>query len=249
MVAVTGGARGIGESTMHRFAAEGATLVLIDVNAEGAARVADDVRSQGGNVDVCVADIGGERGWSEVANFVDRSHGRLDVVVNNATGPEVGPLLQISEAGWQRTFDTNVSAVLALGQGARAADEVLGWRRLREHLVERGAARGARAGCLWGRQGRDALAHPFARARARASGIRANSITPGVILSPMIAQQVDAVGRERFERGLGTRCGTPDELARVVLFLASDDAAYINGENIQVDGGWFAGVSPGLRFD
>jgi NAD(P)-dependent dehydrogenase (short-subunit alcohol dehydrogenase family) len=81
-------------------------------------------------------------------------------------------------------------------------------------------------------------------------GIRACSITPGVILSPMIAGQVEAFGRERFERGLGTRCGTPDELARVVLFLASEDAAYVNGENVQVDGGWFASRSTGdgLRF-
>jgi 3alpha(or 20beta)-hydroxysteroid dehydrogenase len=207
--------------------------------------------SEGGRVDVCIADVGTEQGWSDVASAVERRHGRVDVVVNNATGPEVGPLLAISEAGWQRTFDTNVGAVW---RSAKALVPLMKSSGSGAFVnISSNAALNAVAGLsAYGAAKAAVIALTRSLALELAPlGIRANSITPGVILSPMIAQQVERFGRERFERGLGTRCGTPDELARVVLFLASDDAAYVNGENIQVDGGWFASRSTGdgLRFD
>ena len=111
VVLVTGGARGIGEATVRRFAAEGASVVLVDINEEGAAAVAASETTTGHRVDVCIANIGTEAGWDIVASYIRNGHGHVDAVVNNATGPEVGPVLSISEAGWQQTFDTNVTAV------------------------------------------------------------------------------------------------------------------------------------------
>jgi NAD(P)-dependent dehydrogenase (short-subunit alcohol dehydrogenase family) len=241
VVLVTGGARGIGEATVRRFAAEGASVVLVDINAEGAASVAASETDLGHRVDICLADIGTESGWDTVAAHLQRVHHRVDVVVNNATGPAVGPVLSISEPGWQQTFDTNVTAVwrsakalvpLMTNGGAMVNLSSNAAIRATPGLGAYGAAKAAVISLT------RSLAVELAPLR-----IRANSITPGVILSPMIQQTVDQVGRERFERGLGTRCGETDELASVVVFLASDDASYVNGENITVDGGWFAGAS------
>jgi NAD(P)-dependent dehydrogenase (short-subunit alcohol dehydrogenase family) len=249
VVVVTGGASGIGEATVHRFVGEGAAVVLADVNGEGADRVAGAARAAGGSVDAVVADISTEAGWSQVVGVVTERHGRLDAVVNNATGPEVGPLLEISEEGWQRTFDSNVGAVW---RSAKATLELLRATGGGAFVnISSNAALAAIPGL--GAYG-PAKAAVIALSRQLAVelapyGIRSNSITPGFVLSPMIALMVDHHGRDRIEDTLGTRCGTPDELARVIVFLASDDAAYVNGENIQVDGGWFAGrYLDGLTF-
>jgi 3alpha(or 20beta)-hydroxysteroid dehydrogenase len=241
VVLVTGGARGIGEATVRRFAAEGASVVLVDINEDGATAVAASETEAGHRVAVCIADIGTEPGWDSVVAHLSSAHGHLDVVVNNATGPAVGPILSITEAGWQQTFDTNVTAVwrsakamvpLMTNGGAMVNLSSNAAIRATPGLGAYGAAKAAVISLT------RSLAVELAPLR-----IRANSITPGVILSPMIQQTVDQVGRERFERGLGTRCGATEELASVVVFLASDDASYVNGENITVDGGWFAGAS------
>ena len=241
VVLVTGGARGIGEATVRRFAAEGASVVLVDINEEGAAAVAASETAASRRVDVCIADIGTEAGWAIVASHLRSVHGRVDAVVNNATGPEVGPVLSISEAGWQKTFDTNVTAVW---RSAKAMVPLMASGSAMVNLSSNAAIRATPGLSAYGA----AKAAVISLTRSLAvelapSSIRANSITPGVILSPMIKQTVDQVGRERFEQGLGTRCGATEELAAVVAFLASDDASYVNGENITVDGGWFAAAS------
>jgi 3-oxoacyl-[acyl-carrier protein] reductase len=246
---VTGGASGIGEATVRQLGAEGATVVLVDIDAAGADRVARAALDVGSDVTSCIADIGTSEGWSAVAELVTTRHDRLDVVVNNATGPEVGPILEISEAGWQRTYDTNVGAVW---RSAKALAPIMA-RTGGGAFVNLSSNAALRAVPGLGAYGA-AKAAIISLTRSLAIelaplGIRANSITPGVILSPNIKLAVDHAGRERVEHSLGTRCGEPDELARVVVFLASDDAAYVNGENIQVDGGWFAGATlEGLSF-
>jgi NAD(P)-dependent dehydrogenase (short-subunit alcohol dehydrogenase family) len=218
---------------------------LVDIDADGAHRVAREAATADAPVAVVIADIGTEDGWALVAQHVAGDGGGVDVVVNNATGPEVGPLLQISEPGWQRTFDTNVTAIwrsakamvpLMRGSDAAAFVNLSSNAGLRA-VPGLGAYGAAKAAVISLTRSLAVELAPY--------GIRANSITPGVILSPMIKQQVERVGQERFERKIGTRCGSPDELARVVLFLASEESAYVNGENIQVDGGWFAGDAIG----
>jgi 3alpha(or 20beta)-hydroxysteroid dehydrogenase len=242
---VSGGARGIGEATVRRFVAEGASVLLVDIDDEGAARVAAEAATTDSAVMALHADIGTEAGWTDVHDHLRDTFGRLDIVVNNATGPEVGPLLGISEAGWQRTFDTNVTAVWRSAKALAPLLQLSG----AGVMVNLSSNAGLRAVPGLGAYGA-AKAAIISLTRSLAIelaplGIRANSITPGVILSPMIKAQVERVGQARFERNIGTRCGTTDELAAVITFLVSDDASYVNGENIQVDGGWFAGDAIG----
>jgi NAD(P)-dependent dehydrogenase (short-subunit alcohol dehydrogenase family) len=249
VAAVTGGASGIGEACVRRFAAEGGRVVLADVDGVGAGRVADQLKTEGGEARVCVADICDDAGVAAVVDTAVREFGRLDVMVNNAVSPEIGPLLNHTEAGWQRTFDSSVTAVWrsachavpvmkANGGGAFvniSSDAALA------AVPGLGAYGAAKAAVI---QITRHISCEFAGA-----GIRANSITPGIILSPPMVQAVEQVGRDRITRETGTRPGTPGEVAAVVLFLASDDAAFVNGVNVPVDGGWFAWrAAGGLNF-
>lgn len=245
VVIVTGGASGIGEACVHRFAAEGGRVLLVDINQPGARRVAEAVSAAGGQARVCVADICDEEGVAAMVAAAVDQFGRLDVVVNNTVAAEVGPLLKHTDAGWQRTFDSSVTAVwrsachavpVMIANGGGVFVNISSNAALAA-VPGLGAYGAAKAGVIHiTRQ----IAGEFGRA-----GIRANSITPGVILSPAIAQAVQHLGEERVTKGLGTRPGTPDEMSRVVAFLASDDAAYVNGVNLRVDGGWFAQRSAG----
>lgn len=247
VVIVTGGASGIGEATVHRFVAEGARVLLVDINGDGAQRVAREAGALGrsGEVAVCIADICTPAGNdSMVADALGR-WGRLDAIVNNAVSPEVGPLLGITEDGWQQTFDSSVTAVW---RSAKAAVPVMAaggggcfvniaTNAALAAVPGLGAYGAAKAGVIQ-------LSRQIA-VECAAQGIRSNSITPGVILSPGITYLVGQVGRERVEADLVRGLGEPAEIAAVIAFLASDDASYINGENVQVDGGWFAKRSPG----
>jgi meso-butanediol dehydrogenase/(S,S)-butanediol dehydrogenase/diacetyl reductase len=247
VVIVTGGARGIGEATVHRFAAEGAHVLLVDIDTAGAERVAMEVAARGapGDVAVCIADICTVEGVDRMVAEAAERWGRLDVVINNAVTPEVGPLLGLDEDGWQRTFDSSVTAVW---RSAKAAVPVMArtgggvfvnisTNAALAAVPGLGAYGAAKAGVIQ-------LTRQMA-VECAAQGIRANSITPGVIMSPMIAALVGTLDRARLDADLVNGPGEPAQLAAVVAFLASDDASYVNGENVQVDGGWFAKREPG----
>lgn len=246
-VIVTGGGRGIGEATVHRFAAEGARVLLVDIDAAGAERVAAEVAASGGpgEVAACIADICTVEGVERMVAEAVTRWGRLDVVVNNAVSPDVGPVLGLSEEGWQRTFDSSVTAVW---RSAKAAVPVMAsggggvfvnisTNAALAAVPGLGAYGAAKAGVIQ-------LTRQLAVECAE-QGIRANSITPGVIMSPMIATLVGTLDRRSLDADLVSGPGQPAQLAAVVAFLASDDASYVNGENVQVDGGWFAKRSPG----
>ena len=235
-----GGGPGIGGAIVRRYAAEGARLVVVDVNPDGAKRVGDEVREMGGEAHVCVTDVGTEDGCRQMVEEAVGAFGRLDVVVNSATGPEVGPLLEISEAGWQRTFDTNSTAVwrsakfavphmIKAGGGAFVN---ISSNAALAALPGLGAYGAAKAAII-------AITRQLAVELAQ-HHIRANSITPGVIMSPGLGDLVKFHGVEKVEAAMVDGLGQPDDIAQVALFLGSDEARFVNGENIMVDGGWFA---------
>lgn len=240
MIVTGGGGGGIGGAIVRRFAAEGARVLVVDVNGEAAAHVAEDVISSGGTAEACVANIGTEDGCREMVEQAVRVFGGIDVVVNSATAPEMGPVLGISEAGWQRTFDTNSTAV---------------WRSARfavPHMIEAGGgafvniSSNAAVAAIPGAGAYGATkAAMLSLTRQLAvelapHGIRANAIAPGMILSPNVDALLEHHGRQRVDDALLGGVGRPDDIARAAVFLASDDARYINGATLTVDGGWYA---------
>jgi NAD(P)-dependent dehydrogenase (short-subunit alcohol dehydrogenase family) len=241
---VTGGNSGIGLATARRFAAEGAKVVITG-------------RRQP-ELDAAVAAIGhgaiGVRG--DVSNLADldrlyaavkETYGRVDVLFANAGGGEFAPLGAITEEHYDRTFDTNVKGVVFTVQKALPLIPDGGSVILNASIV---SVKGMPAFSVY--SATKAAVRSFARSWTtdlKARRIRVNALSPGPIETPGVAGLGNTPAeRDAIRAGLVAqvplgRMGDPDEIAKAAVFLASDDASYVNGENITVDGGWFAGAS------
>ena len=241
VVLVSGGASGIGRATVLRLAAEGATVVVGDVAAEGAAAVAAEVTEAGGRALGIRCDV---RDEESVAAFVDEAvetFGGVDAVDHNAAWSH--PRLDTDAVGvdlgvWQRVLDTvtrgalllarqSVPVMAARGGGAfvtiSSGTSTIGESTRVAYGVSK-AALNQLTRHLAVRYGRD--------------GIRANAVAPGLVLTETAATLVPAdVQRRLAEANPMRRLGQPDDIARVVVFLCSDAAAYVNGQVVHVDGG------------
>jgi NAD(P)-dependent dehydrogenase (short-subunit alcohol dehydrogenase family) len=243
---VTGAAGGIGRATSLALAAEGASVVLLDLNADAVAAVADEVRAAGGASLPIAADVSQE---PHIASAVARAiaeFGRIDVVFNNAgiirrtTAPET----TVEE--WDRVFGVNVRSIFLMCK----------------HVVPLMAAAGGgsiiNTGSGWGlKGGAQALSYCASKGavvnmtRALAidhgpQGIRVNSVNPGDVNTGMLrdearqlSQDADAFLAEAADRPL-RRMGEPHEIASAVVWLASDESSYVTGAALVVDGGGIA---------
>jgi NAD(P)-dependent dehydrogenase (short-subunit alcohol dehydrogenase family) len=232
---VTGAGRNIGEETAKLFAAEGAEVAVADFDEARGGRVAASIGERALYVKVDVADENSVKAM--IKAVVDR-FGRIDVLVNNVAISDNRNIREITLDEWNRTIAVTLTS------------QFLCSKYVAEQMIEQGDG-GAivNIGSTSGFQGRSsAVAYAAAKGgvvnlmRALAVQlspykIRVNSVVPNKIGSP--------VGRDEFDPGrpvpnLVGRAGTPQELARVVLFLASDDSTFVVGENLVVDGGLMA---------
>ena len=239
MAIVTGGGSGIGGATASLLARDGARVVVADVDAAAAERVACAVGGDARTVDVA------DRAQVDalVASVV-REAGRVDVLVSNAFATAVGPLVDLPPAGWQRTLDVTLSAVF---YGLQAVAPVM--RRQGGgavvHLASVSGLGGDRGLAAYNaaKAGVVNLTRTAALELA-AWGIRVNAVAPGLIATPALQRALDRSPalpeRARAAVPLG-RLGTPDDVARTIAFLASDDAAYVTGATLVVDGGLSVG--------
>jgi NAD(P)-dependent dehydrogenase (short-subunit alcohol dehydrogenase family) len=238
IVLVSGGASDIGRATALRLAGAGAVVVVGDVSIEGAASVAGEVQNAGGRA---ICDV---RREESVIAFVERAvaeFGTVDAVDHNAAWSH--PRLDTDAVGvdlgvWERAIEITTRGalllarhaipVMAAGGGGSIVTISSGTSTIGESTrVAYGVSKAALNQLtrhLAVRYGRD--------------GIRANAIAPGFILTETAAAQVPSDVQVRLAEANPTRrLGTPDDIARVVVFLCSDDAAYVNGQVLHVDGG------------
>jgi meso-butanediol dehydrogenase / (S,S)-butanediol dehydrogenase / diacetyl reductase len=247
---ITGTAGGQGRAAALLFAAEGATVAGTDVNAGGAAETVALVRAAGGRMDsthpLDLTDEDGVTAWVDAAA---ERHGGIDIVYNNAAATKFSPVAETSYADWSFTLRNELDIVFLVTKQA--------W----PHLVARGAGCvllvGSTAG-LTGSLTNHRIAHTATKggvvamtrqfaAEGAAHGIRANCISPGMIRSPATEGDLLAPGHpmQTIARAIPLgRIGAPEEVARCALFLVSDEASYVTGANLVVDGGWSA-VLPG----
>lgn len=241
---VTGASSGIGEATARLLATRGASVVLAARREEDIAAHAEAIRAAGGTASFIRTDVAnGAQVEAMVAHTVE-THGRLDIAVNNAgIGAEVHPIVDTPEEWWDRVQNTNLRgnflclkyqarAMLAAGNGGA----IVNVGSVNTFLGCPGAA----AYCV-SKAGQLALT-TSASAELAEHGIRVNLVCPGVTDTPLHHAIKGNLGPEAFEAvkaGIHQRrFGEPDEIARAVAFLASDEASFITGASLTADGGF-----------
>jgi NAD(P)-dependent dehydrogenase (short-subunit alcohol dehydrogenase family) len=243
---VTGGASvpGLGSSTAQRFAEEGAVVYVTDLDVAGAESVAAGIREAGGRAFALAHDVSSEADWDRVIAAVVERDGRLDVLVNNAGIAILKMLDAVTAADWKKLIDVNLDSVFHGTQRAVRAMRRVGKGGSIINMSSVTALVGV-PGCTAYAATKGAI-RTFTRAVAIETArekIRVNSVLPGVIWTNMQNEAFKGNADNVAAIKAGIPCGflgEPIDIANAVLFLASDEARYITGAEIVVDGGMTA---------
>ena len=239
---VTGAARGMGEVEARLFAAEGAAVMLCDVSDAAGQRVADDIVSAGGAATYAHLNVTDETNWRQVIADTVSQHGRLDILVNNAGISGYDEEDNLGVATWDRLLDINAKGVFL---GMKHAIAVMERQDDGGSIVNISSISGI-VGQDFIHMGYNAskgavrLMTKSAAVRWATSRIRVNSVHPG-LMPPMAGGSASSATREAMTANIPMRrTGRRVEVAYAVLFLASDEASYITGAELVVDGGFTA---------
>lgn len=249
VIAITGGASGMGEATARRAADEGAAVAVVDVDTDKGSHVVSGIADAGGSAILVEADVSTDAGANAAIRETIGQFGGLDVLVNNAgvSGPSPGMAWDIDERTWDGVLDVNLKGVhLCTRYGVpellrRGSGSIVITASIASQVVCASAPYMASKG------GVAMYAKTLAIELAQ-HNIRVNAVGPGFMLTPMATGERDGLSpdqqRERLE-GMAARVpmgrmGEAVEVAEAVLFLASDQASYITGQLLCVDGGYTA---------
>jgi 3-oxoacyl-[acyl-carrier protein] reductase len=244
---VTGSSRGIGAAIAIRLAAEGASVIVnYAASPERAEKVVKEIRDAGGKAEAVGADLSSTEGTNKLVASIDRAFGgsfggRLDILVNNAGSVVFGPFMQGADDSYDRHFNLNVRSVIALSKDAARRMIPKRWGR----IINIGSAFGEAAqvpGVTMYVATKFAV-HGFTRGLSRelgATGITVNAVQPGFIDTELSPDDGGPNAEAMKKLTSVGRFGRVEEIASAVVFLAHPESAFINGENLTVDGGWNA---------
>ena len=242
VVIVTGGNSGVGAACAKRLAAEGAKVVITARRKEALEEVAQQITEAGGTVMTAVTDISKEGDADALVAQVMEAYGRIDVLVNNAGILEKGlkPIDRFEDCDLDRILETNTKGTMrcirAAAQNMQPGASIINIASIAGHLGCGGAAYVASKAAVIGVTKHTAL-------RFQTTGIRCNAICPGTIVTPMVMGQTqadmdpDMIGAMAMHSNLKTQPCMPEDIANVVLFLASDESRPLTGQVLVTDFG------------
>jgi 3-oxoacyl-[acyl-carrier protein] reductase len=235
---ITGGARGIGKAIALTFAREGAKVVLVDLDKEGLTNLKIEIEKRKGEVITILCNISKSIEVKAMVDQVKKAFGRIDILINNAGIIRRGTIETVTEEDWDRVMEVNLKGTFNC---SKAVVETMKEQRYGK-IVNVSSIAGkmgditSAPGYGSSKAGMDALTKTLARQLAQ-YGINVNAVSPHAIETEMSAQWPEERRKEIIVSIPLGRLGKPEDVAEAVLFLASDEASFITGEILDVNGG------------
>jgi NAD(P)-dependent dehydrogenase (short-subunit alcohol dehydrogenase family) len=246
---VTGGASGIGEATVREFARSGVRVAIFDIQTERGQAVRDALAAEGHAVESYTVDVSDADACKRAVSTVKAKWGQIDFLVNNAVS-FISKGLDVTDADWERSLGVNVRGYANMVQACypfmreHSASAIVNIASISAHIAQPNR---------WTYNATKGAIVSMTKCQAldlASDGIRVNAVSPGWIWTPEVAKAANN-DRAKWEPIWGRyhvlrRLGEPREVARAILFLCSDDASFITGAELPVDGGYLALGSEGL---
>lgn len=234
---ITGASRGIGEATAKKFSQEGAKLVLVDLNKEDIERTAARIQENGGVAIGFAVDVTKREKVEWLMNETCAQFGRVDIVINNAGITQDALLIKMTEEQWNSVIDVNLKGVFNVSQAAaKVMIEQKGGVILNASSVVGTYGNFGQTNYAASKWGINGMTKTWAKELGK-YGIRVNAIAPGFISTPMTEKMPEKVLEMMKKKSLLNKLGSPEDIANGYAFLASDDAQFITGTILSIDGG------------
>ena len=240
---VTGGGSGMGEAICHRLAAQGHGVAVLDIDQDGAERVAKEVEGEGGRALAVRVDVSDRTAVEAAMERAREAFGPIGILVTSAGIEGFSSFLDIDVATWERTLAVNLTGTFHCIQAAVPDMVAQAWGRI-VTISSSSAQSGTKrmAHYVASKGGVIALTKAVALDLA-SKGITVNTIPPGAIDTPMMRRPIESGAMASLDQVVARaplgRLGTPEDIAATTAFLCSEDAGYITGQQINVNGAWY----------
>ena len=238
---VTGAGQGLGEGAAKRLAQAGAYVVVADINEENARKVMDEINAAGGTAIMAAGDCGYKDVADRIVQTAIDKWGTVDILVNNAGINRDAIFYKMTEQQWDDVIRVNLKGCFLMAQACYWPMRNQKYGRIINLSSSSWEGNPGQANYAASKAGVIALSNTIAIESAK-HGITSNAICPGVIDTPMARSVPDSVKESWLKIQPTGKLGTTDDLAEMVLFFASEEAGYITGQHIWVDGGMQTGI-------
>ena len=236
---ITGGGRGIGATTTLMMLAEGGKVGVVDVNEDHLKKVTETAQARGYQLKTFVADVSKKDQVQRITDSFVKEFGRIDILVNNAGISIPRPFLEKTVEDWVKTLEVNLIGVFLCAQAAAKYMLAQKSGRIINISSIRGIEHCGREGIMDYSAAKGAVINlTKTMAKELAPHINVNTVAPGHTLTEMTAPLPEAVKKVMIEGSYLKRMAQPEDIAKAILFLASDDASFITGQILLVDGGF-----------